>query len=321
MFTQPQALYRDNLDPALKYVTAFSSEGPTNQIFSALKLVLAGQILRRVTILPLFSPNNLHGLWWGARFGDFFDLKHWSECLEIPVVEWHDVKLSADAHRVENRTENLFCWAQPGQSGRWDEPSLLKDYGILTTFIPTDKSTGWDWRGILHHGLVAPSPQALNATKGEIAKQNVVCLGRDLYRTESIINLGQNPGLILPEDPVWSHVGQHMHFTSRMIDLATQTLTRLGISSGDRFIGVHIRRGDFLGTQYITDTINPYIQEVEATQNMLRRPGSSEKPLQVVVTTDGTQPAFFKLLEEQGWIYVNHTMLGTLEAHGIWMPG
>ena len=151
---------------------------------------------------PLLFPTPLHGLWSGARFGEFFDIERWSTSLEVPVVEWADIKLDAAARPLVDRTEDLFCWGTENISS-WTDASLLPSYGVSTIFLPPDSAVGRSWAGIQKHASRAPSPRALAMSHGALAFQNVVCLGRDLSDPEWVVGPpSNNPSLLLATDPV-----------------------------------------------------------------------------------------------------------------------
>ncbi len=70
-------------------------------------MIYLGVITERVPILPPFTPSHVlqDGEAWVLPFGEVFDVPRMQKAMNIPILEWHDVKREEDGERDE-----LGCW-------------------------------------------------------------------------------------------------------------------------------------------------------------------------------------------------------------------
>lgn len=121
-------------------------------------------------------------------------------------------------------------------------------------------------------------------------------------------------------DPIWTEVATHVHFTPRIEKITDESMVKLKITKP--FIGVHMRRGDFEGWGRTkmngTESLEDYRSVVERMKVDVAKKGY--KKVDVVFMTDSEDPQFIGLAQKQGWIYSDHTMLGTVKICGSWCP-
>ncbi|SCV68133.1 BQ2448_254 [Microbotryum intermedium] len=124
-----------------------------------------------------------------------------------------------------------------------------------------------------------------------------------------------------PDDRVWTSVGQHLHYNAHISHIADELLTFLMGRSGARkpFIGVHLRRGDFVSLGRVADDdVRSYTRAVSEVQNELRKKSKwsgvgSRRDLPVIFATDATDDAFLKKLADLGWLRINHQEFATAD--------
>lgn len=145
---------------------------------------------------------------------------------------------------------------------------------------------------------------------------------------------------------MWRKVGRHLHFTNRIMDIATEYLRDiLKVEPGDeiphvrlnhyaschdpfltklhrQFIGLHIRRGDQgrpcpepRSSERCYTSLEDYDEEIKRIKARLRKSGQII-PHHVVVTTDERDPGWLKQTAQRGWKVVNHGDRKTTLTYG-----
>lgn len=90
---------------------------------------------------------------------------------------------------------------------------------------------------------------------------------------------------------------------------------------------MHVRRGDFLtGACGLTDPeacfnhMTVYAEHVASVNKTLAAKGIHVPTYNVLVTSDESDPQWWKEVEDLGWHYTNHTLERTSEIYGLWYP-
>ncbi|QRW12797.1 O-FucT domain protein [Ceratobasidium sp. AG-Ba] len=99
--------FRDNLSPSHKYVTTFTIAGFTNQVIATVNLIYLAILTGRTPIIPPLLPDHFGNLDTVApiAFSDIFDIPRLTNELNIPVIEWHEVKIP-----TSSEIESIGCW-------------------------------------------------------------------------------------------------------------------------------------------------------------------------------------------------------------------
>ncbi|KZS96052.1 hypothetical protein SISNIDRAFT_451729 [Sistotremastrum niveocremeum HHB9708] len=150
--------------------------------------------------------------------------------------------------------------------------------------------------------------------------------------------------------PVWNTIGTYIHWSRSMTALATQYINiALGLpaeGSIPPYIGVHVRRNDFLlwcwevPRDECLAPISAYARRVDEIRQSLKKKGfadtdkipvliSSDEPHVTATTSSfvdnkplppGTSEAWWEGVKALGWHWVDHDAMGTESKHGIWYP-
>jgi len=127
--------------------------------------------------------------------------------------------------------------------------------------------------------------------------------------------------------PAWLMVGQYMHWTPRIENLADSYVRKaLGTHDNDvtpPWIGIHIRHGDFAnwcGIVPVADCFAPMsvirrrVEEVK--QEILERKGIVVN--HVIMTSDERNATWWEAVTGEGWYGIDHSK--TVELYGAWYP-
>jgi len=181
-------------------------------------------------------------------FGDIFNLTRARDAMNIPILEWRDVKdlpsLKSDQHVKDEEREHLGCWStRPGNIPNPLRVSSVVNHlklDISYTRAPTEArvnpSDGNDDHLVfsklvryIYPKRPLPPPNGRytlmeKSPMGEelLPDKHMTCFDFLYYATSS------------PETfewkfswaPAWTMVGKHMHFTDRMVELASGYLAR-----------------------------------------------------------------------------------------------
>ncbi|KAF9100175.1 hypothetical protein BGX23_004003 [Mortierella sp. AD031] len=259
-----------------RYFTYLPMGGGNNQFISLEKAALLAKDLKRTLILPPISPNSHIHTWAGPRYSQFYDLELFTQKSGIPVLEWHDVKLTPETvpdnfvHHWQDFSEDLPCTPNGGigvhnktMYDKFRQQFLLKFVETVPNEDKTEgKSTDFNYaRDVLLKDMtVVPAapgaaPPAIN---GEIA------IDPNMWKCLSCPYFLNGPDVV---HRTWDEVGVFLRFnekTEAMVDdildvllgpivEGEPTTTAKGAAGGSRafrphpqFIIVHLRRGDIV---------------------------------------------------------------------------
>ncbi|KAM0753610.1 hypothetical protein T439DRAFT_322506 [Meredithblackwellia eburnea MCA 4105] len=344
--TTPLQSFRANLKDGHGYVTTFPYGGYTNQLVELFKLVHLGQRLDRTAILPELKAVHSEG--GDVPLSTFFDVKAFAYYANVTLVEWKNVKIP-DVPGVQK--EQLSCWG-------WRDERPLARYSVHTDFwpppgqltVPSSIETSMTFPAI---EVLVSQPQdgwLVDTAKryfGSVENappfpdKQLLCFDNLFYVpsthfVEGTVDRTYSIEEFAPDDPVWLKVGQHLHFSQHINDIADELLYALTGSSSRQFIGIHIRQGDFVTLgRTSAGVIDSYVEGEQLMQLRLAERRKARRPsilnnlrgdvmkrkLPVVFATDSDDPLFIKKLKERGWIYIDHKAFATQTRFGGWYPG
>ncbi|KAJ7230627.1 hypothetical protein GGX14DRAFT_692243 [Mycena pura] len=321
----PTASFRDNLRPELKYITAWPAHGWNNQVIEIMNLLYLSIITERVPILPTFSdysnvhvPDTEH-----VHFGEVFDIPRLQKGIKKSVLEWRQVK---DPKNDSWDSEGLGCWnlVDSGWPPQPHIPNLKLDvsYATLPSSMksrPSDDADHWTtfW-SLASLGFADTRPTDVTSTVGE----HLLCFDNVFY-----VSARGGWEIEYSYSPAWRFIGRHMHWTSKIQDIANEYVCgALGIGPEESiplYIAVHVRRGDFkelCKDKPQTDclpTLSAYASKVEELkEEMISTKGITVE--HVVMTSDEQDPAWQAAALELGWSKLDHSE--TVEKYGKWYP-
>lgn len=304
-----------------------------NQIYVALKTVHLAQLTGRTAVLHDLQPA--HGETHRLPVSTFFDLARLSKNTGVRIVEWNSYSRQVSPG-VEQARQSMSCWRWnwgPRSGPDWDlgpaldidlhfwptPPSVSDraDWNSLTSFpalvsLATNNQTSW-------LESVTPAPTSIFPDPDLLCFDNLFFAVPPEY--DSITGEKYNYGVeqIALLDPVWRDIGSHLHFTARVDDIVDKILADLGVQG---FIGVHIRRGDFIQHHRVqTDlpsALSQFGKALSEMQEQVRQQGHTDRP--IVFLSDSNEVQLQDEAQKLGWISINHHVLGTAEKYGTWMP-
>ena len=343
----PLRSFRANLLPDKQYITAGHLWGSSNQVVGTLKLILLALQTDRVPILDSFDGSH-HSEGPEAPWSQFYDLDRLSEQLNLPILEWHDVKTAAASEE-----ERLTCWHASDWVPDGAEQSLTP-WNIKPDFWPLPAEFNTGILASLKALAVLQSQQDQKGDEGtyfdsyrrraEAEGQHVVaakpdsqllCFDQLFFECEGWF---ENGALTKPEtddrvDPgavLWQDVGRHLHWNAELDALADEFLTETLGTATAPFLAVHLRQGDFVAYNRIGDKAEaPFVEalaaveaELDAKARLKAKWSSAKrrKPLPVVFATDSEDPTYIAALETRGWHFLDHAKFKTAEQFGNWYP-
>ncbi|SCZ89830.1 BZ3500_MvSof-1268-A1-R1_Chr1-3g01604 [Microbotryum saponariae] len=342
----PLKSFRDNLRDDHGYVTSFPYGGTilgedvwaANQLMEILKLVHLGQLLNRDVILSELMATHEHAP--NVGYSKFFDLDLFSFLTNVSIMEWQEVKIPLE---TGTSPEKLSCWG-------WQDNAPLKGYNVQTFFwpppgqltVPSSIQTSMSFPAMevlasqSNRKWLDESAQRIyggweNAPDPPDTK--LMCFENlfyvpSIHFVEGAVDQSYTIEELSPNDPVWTSVGQHLHYNAHISHIADELLTFLMGRSGARkpFIGVHLRRGDFVSLGRIAgDDVGSYTRAVTEVQSELRKNRKwsgigGKRDLPVIFATDATDDPFLNKLADLGWLRINHQEFATDVRFGGWYP-
>jgi len=273
----PTMKFRDNLQPEIRYITGWLSAGWTNDVMAYLNLIYLGVITKRVPVVAMFQNGHLTFEAGTVAFGDVFDIPRLSAALDLPILEWRDVKNSSS-----KELDEIGCWSAWEMFGARDpnkEPSPRASYitdilglDISYTPMPKDVATADKETFVKIYGMAAVASghgrqDALNQRPKMIPNANpphsyprpspknrvsmlpddhLVCYD-EMYYVSTAYKYEWNYEFW----PAWSVVGTHVHFLPEIENRAWDYIARAlgsdvaGSALHPPFIGIHARRANF----------------------------------------------------------------------------
>ncbi|KAF9124856.1 hypothetical protein BGW39_007852 [Mortierella sp. 14UC] len=266
-----------------RYFAYLPMGGGNNQFTSLEKAALLAKDLKRTLILPPISPNSHIRTWAGPRYSQFYNLESFTQKSGIPVLEWHDIKMTPEqvpngfGRQWEDFSEDLPCTANGGIGvsptslyDKFRQQFLLK---YVRTVVPEDKtegkSTDYNYaRDVLLKDTVVPAAPA--GAPATTPANGVMAVDPNMWKCLSCPYFLGGPDV---SPRTWSEVGVHLRFnekTESMVDDILDVLlgpvvegeptTTAGpvvpVSSNSgpkgafrphpQFIIIHLRRGDIV---------------------------------------------------------------------------
>ncbi|KAK7031506.1 hypothetical protein R3P38DRAFT_2924042 [Favolaschia claudopus] len=326
--------FRDNLQPSIKYITSGSAKDWHNQVIAFTNLLYLSLITERVPIIPPFSYHEAQHTS-DLDFGDVFDMKRLKKELEIPILEWYQVK-----NTKGTSSEILGCWRT--SSVRNDSlpnsfpPSLKLDVSFTTApdFAEIHADTGENFTTFWSLASLAFPDAFTTISTVEDAEQSprhqvklppdhqsLLCFD-DLSHV-SVLNPSE---FSLDISPAWRFVGQHMHWNPRIQHIADIYARKtFGIDTADPippYITVHAQHtnAESWCEVPIEDCFAPlsaYAQRVEEVKAEIRSTmGISVE--RVLVISDKTGKYWWEAVRKRGWVRIDHS--GTIRRYGAWYP-
>ncbi|TFK35143.1 hypothetical protein BDQ12DRAFT_655831 [Crucibulum laeve] len=344
----PTSRFRNNLRDDLYYVTSMGNAGFTNQFMGLGNLIYLAMLSNRIPILPAFAPHHHLPMEAGViPFGDLFDLPYLRTALQMPILEWRDVKALPSASSEDpyspSEVESIGCWAAGSAAV---SPETVESYvrhvglDVSYTHVPSNTRThpeNFGDHSLLFAPLAAlihPSGPSIQSKTLPLAKESpngsrlppdilISCFER-LYYVVSVSFAPDEWGLAW--SPAWNFVGQHLRFTEPIKNLAKQYLRAIFDvpynSQLPPFIAVHIRRGDMNALCNGADCyqhLSTYEKAVKEIQDeLLIKRGIFVK--NILVASDETNLTYWKDVNILGWKSINHTEEMTNERYGLWYP-
>ncbi|KAH7105754.1 hypothetical protein BKA62DRAFT_687863 [Auriculariales sp. MPI-PUGE-AT-0066] len=341
----PTKKFRDNLRPDVNYMSGWIAGGWTNDFMTYINLIYMAYITQpRVPIIGQFHPTHVGEEAGFLHFGDVFDVQRLSKLIRMPVLEWRDVK---DVKSKE--FEEIGCWSAWSISGPDDgkaRHSFIPEVTYLdVSYTDAPKETKMspepaNWfikiwplarlaypRGraqAIHDGKVQSGPNSpTNHTHPP--DEHLVCYDFLYFAGVTI-----EDEWFHDFSPVWREIGQHVHWTPRIENLAKEYLQRhfkvASIKDIPDFIVIHSRRADFKGgcrEESTKDecfaTIHDYEVRVREMKAMLKKKHGKDIT-HVVMTSDEQDPKWWTDIKAKGWTEIDHAGEKTEQKYGAWYP-
>jgi len=314
-------------------------------------MIYLGVISNRVPILPPFAPghhiDNTAGV---LPFSQVFDLEPLRTALNIPILEWSDIKTPS----TDVVVEPLGCWSAWATGNLAENhprhSQVLVDYlGLDLSYTPTPYHT----RRLAHKGregegdwdlsfwplaeLIYPSPgytlpdylpAPFPSPRGVSIPPDtqLACFDDFYFVTASQIDFEWEQRW----SPAWRFVGRHLRFAKPMQEIAEAFIRKafdvLPLDPVPPFIAVHVRHGDFDGqcwaAERIEDCFAPisvYARRVREVQDELLQTKQLVIPDDhVLLTSDEADSEFWNSVAAYGWKHISHAEEGTQEKYGEW---
>ncbi|KZO95710.1 hypothetical protein CALVIDRAFT_549873 [Calocera viscosa TUFC12733] len=331
----PTQSYHDNLRDDVQYITTFLNAGWTNDVMTIANMIYLAQLTERVPILPMFTPSHLPKEAGMIPFGDVFDVPRLAKDLNMPILEWRDVK-------GQNSTtlDSMGCWSAWMASVDGNEPreSLTTDQlklDVSYTSIPRSIKLNQDnnphlaIQRLMALGFPSGRTNALDQNRphpspgrGDILEpsDHVLCFDFLYY-----LSVDRDYEWEYDWSPQWRFVGKHIHWAPAMEELAKRYVNRhFGLPENGPippFISAHIRRGDF---KHACPEVNggclPSVKQLRRRVNEVKQ-GLAEKGIHtdlVLITSDERDQAWWEEERALGYTWIDHEALRTDEIHGLW---
>ncbi|KAG9071930.1 hypothetical protein KI688_006149 [Linnemannia hyalina] len=262
-----------------RYFSYLPMGGGNNQFMSLQKAALLAKDLKRTLILPPISPNSHIRTWAGPRYSQFYDLESFTQKSGIPVLEWHDIKMTPEnvpdgfGHQWEEFSEDFPCTPNGGIGlgntslyDKFRQQFLLKYVKTIAADDKTEgKSTDYKYaRDVLLKDTATTAPAAGTAPppNGEIA------IDPNMWKCLSCPYFLGGPDV---GPRTWAEVGVFLRFNEKieaMVDdildvllgpaiegepattagpvVDSTSTTHKAFRPHPQFIIVHLRRGDIV---------------------------------------------------------------------------
>jgi len=351
----PTKAFRDNLRPEKKYITGWTDSlatGWTNNVMTYINLIYIARLTERISILGPFYPGHLPESAGPMNVGAIFDLPKLSNAINLPVLEWSEVK---DFNATDAVVDDLGCWSvwavgntNVKEPRRNDQEASLK---IDASYTPAPKDAklfpelSWDFHvsfwGLAKLGFPQSRKKAINGRQAQWkSKLHGHALPPDdqllcydfLYFTSAYSRWEYGEDF----SPEWRFVGTLLDWTPEVKRIGDEYLRKAFGSHASQevpsYIGIHIRRTDFgkrckhfgLPLEECLASLDSYATRVEEIRAELQTvphfnfTAETAAALPVLVMSDDDTPEFWGDVTGRGWVQINHTVEGTEERYGQW---
>ncbi|PCH33026.1 hypothetical protein WOLCODRAFT_129563 [Wolfiporia cocos MD-104 SS10] len=334
------------------YVTSWLSAGWTNDVMTIGNLIYLALITSRVPVLPPFT-SHIGGSSVPIAFSEIFDIQRLSIALNLPILEWHQIKDIELAESLKEQDE-LGCWniweVDNIHSGgpRGSYSALILDLvcaqdisytraprwvKLIPGFEHDSHSTFWSLARLAFPGTrndVLADPVA-HPTRPSEQHGAVIPPDEQMLCYDYLYYVCGNQPFEYEYDysPAWRFVVQHFRWTSQLENLALGYVRRtLRIPDGQAippYITIHARRGDFTewcGDIPVEDCFAPlsaFARRVAEVQQDLRERHGIEVS-HVIMTGDEKDESWWDAVHELGWSRIDHNAERTVQLHGKWYP-
>ncbi|KZT51339.1 hypothetical protein CALCODRAFT_487998 [Calocera cornea HHB12733] len=331
----PTPLFRDNLKDNVKYITTWVAGGWTNDVIAVTHLLFLAHLSGRVPVLPRFTPTHFPKSAGTMRFSDIFDIPRLERALNMPILEWDDIKIAHENVSYVPR-EDLGCWSswmaggeENNQPRDTENPKLL---GLNVQYTPVPRGNkmygAGDWHLLFGRLLQLAYPSGRAAALNEVKPLKKLTPDEHMVCFDWLYYTGLDRSFEWEYDysPEWQLVAKYMRWNPKLEAVADQYLRRhFGVSAGDvipPFISVHARRDDFADgcpgrnasclPKY--DQLKERIYEV---QFELWKYNTTQVE-HVLVMSDEKDATWWAGINENGWSWIDHKKEDTAEKHGLW---
>ncbi|KAG6817946.1 hypothetical protein H0H87_012414 [Tephrocybe sp. NHM501043] len=283
----------------------------------------------------MFTPSHIGGAVPPIDFGLVFDVPRLRKALNIPVLEWHEVK---DRH--SDSIDEIGCW------NTWEAVQKAESYPRrshvpyhLKLDISYTKAPSWikvipHFEHDMHSyfwslaALAFPETRTASLVPPLESPDHHVLLPPDeqmlCYDYLYYACANQPFEMEFDYSPAWRFVGQHLHWSPTIENLAYQYVRRALGTTEDQstppWIAIHVRRGDFsvfcpedpTGCYASLDVIARRVDEVKA--ELLQRKGMSVQ--HVIMTSDERNSTWWDEVKSKGWYEIDHSQ--TADLMGDW---
>ncbi|KAG5342025.1 hypothetical protein C0989_005705 [Termitomyces sp. Mn162] len=274
----PTPNFRDNLRADRKYITSWISAGWTNDVMTYINLIYLAIITDRIPVIAMFIPSHVQAAP-NVDFGLVFDVPRLRKALNIPVLEWHEVK-----DRNSEEVDEIGCWNtweavkesedHPRQSRVTDHLKLDISYTKAPSWIKVIPKYEHDQHSYFWSlaALAFPETRAANLVPPRESPDHHV--------------------LLPPDEQMLCY--DYMYYVC-----------------ANQWIAIHVRRGDFevycsdgpIGCYASLDVIARRVDEVKA--ELLQRKGISVD--HIIMTSDERDTAWWDEVKGKGWYAVDHS--------------
>ncbi|KAG6837668.1 hypothetical protein H0H93_004944 [Arthromyces matolae] len=333
----PTSKFRDNLRHDRKYITSWISAGWTNDVMTYINLIYLAVITDRIPIIPMFIPSHIGPTVPPVDFGVVFDVPRLRKALNIPILEWHEVK-----DRNSEEVDDIGCWntweaVQKAEAfpRRSFVPELLKldiSYTKAPSWIKVIPYFEHDAHAFFWSlaALAFPETRAANLVPPLESPAHHALLPPDeqllCYDYLYFVCANQPYEMEFDYSPAWRFVGQHLFWSPSIEQLAYQYVRRAVGAPEDGptplWIAIHVRRGDFQvfcpdgpeGCYASLDVIGRRVDEVKV--ELFQRKGINVE--HVIMTSDERDETWWNDVRSRGWKAVDHSQ--TAQSLGTWYP-
>ena len=312
-------------------------------------------LTNRTAVLPPFAPSHIGSAAGFVNVGDVFDLPRLSEAMNIPIIQWSDLKRPESEH-----IDELGCWSIWATAATKPEERKPR-HNIIEPHLSLDVS----YTPIPSSALILPRPQFNNDPHTRFSSLAALTFpnGRNRANIPSAARFPSphSEHTSLPDEqmacfdfpyylaaeaiyefnydwsPAWRFVATHAHWSPWLKNVALDAVRQtFKLEEGQEippFISMHVRHGDFgKYCEWFSGSssenkdedgrecfapLSTYAKYVDEVKQELRDKRGIEVE-RVLVTSDESDPKWWDAVRELGWEWIDHEALGTEERLGKW---